>query len=526
MRPAPKAPLGSVFDGLPRGIPGIADDAQQLPVTEFGKPEAVLNSPAFSFDRSKVFLGVLGGEIVETPQGKIVRGGTPVGYGDDRHIVMCAGSRAGKGRSCLIPTLLTYGGSVLALDPKGELADITARARREMGQKVFVVDPFGVTKARKLGAASASYNPMMLLRKESSSIIEDAGLIADALVPAEAPDPHWDDSARTLIEGLLMHIATDGLYAGGKNLETLRSVLMGRGPQEVTGEGENGGVPKDYWGRLHAAMARNAANLADKGFEKLGDAIEGAANDFFDRPTNERGSVLSTARRHTKFLEYPPLLDTLRSSDFNLRDLKSDPNGVTVYLCLPASRMGTCSRWFRVFINLLLYEMEEEKAKPAIPMLAVLEEFNVLGPMKQLEIAAGMMAGFGMKMLIVLQDLTQLKRHYKDGWETFLGNAGTMIFFGNSDLTTLEFVSKRCGTTSLTIYRGSQVTTAAQKGGQTGKSWSIEVREVLTPEEVGRFFSRGQLRLLLVRPAGPTSIVLQRAFYDQHEIFAGKWDAP
>jgi type IV secretion system protein VirD4 len=78
--------------------------------------------------------------------------------------------------------------------------------------------------------------------------------------------------------------------------------------------------------------------------------------------------------------------------------------------------MSTCNRWFRLFVNLALEAMEREKHKPEIPVLAVLEEFHVLGYMQQIETAAALVAGFGMKLLIVLQDLTQLKRHYCEGW--------------------------------------------------------------------------------------------------------------
>jgi type IV secretion system protein VirD4 len=101
-----------------------------------------------------------------------------------------------------------------------------------------------------------------------------------------------------------------------------------------------------------------------------------------------------------------------------------------------------------------------------------------------------------------------------------------MIFFGNSDLTTLEFISKRCGTTSLIVDRQSDVTTSQQTGGQTGKSWSLEVRELLTSEEAARFFSRDdrEQRALIIRAGRPTAMIVQRVKYDQHEMFAGKWD--
>jgi type IV secretion system protein VirD4 len=127
----------------------------------------------------------------------------------------------------------------------------------------------------------------------------------------------------------------------------------------------------------------------------------------------------------------------------------------------------------------------------------------------------------------VLQDLTQLKRHYKEGWETFLGNAGCSLFFGNADVTTLKYISERCGQTSLIVDRGSEVTQKQREGGATGASWSLEVRDLLTPEEVCRFFGRDdeQQRQLILRP-GMSPAVIQRIKYDKHELFKEAFDEP
>ena len=88
--------------------------------------------------------------------------------------------------------------------------------------------------------------------------------------------------------------------------------------------------------------------------------------------------MLSTVRRHTKLLDYSAIKKVLSGHDFDLKDLKRDPKGVTVYLCLPASRMGLCNRWLRIFVNQLLDAMEEEKTEPAAPVLVCLDEFPVL----------------------------------------------------------------------------------------------------------------------------------------------------
>ncbi len=518
-----RSDAGAILEDLPRGVRTKKLTEQSTPLSAWLDPDALGNSETFRFDSSKIFLGVVGGTVQDDDNGLYVSGGQPIGLGDDRHAVLCAGSRAGKGRSCLIPTLLSYEGSVLALDPKGELANVTARRRSELGQRVCIVDPFGVT-ARRHKKHRAGFNPMALLSPDSPSLIVDAGLIADALVVAsDKADPHWDESARNLIEGIILHVATYQAYEGKRALVTVRDLLK-RAFDKVTD------LPEDFEGapppQIRAELIHNADTVAADNPE-LAAALDGAARDFYDKADRERASVLSVALRNTKFLDYPELRASLTAHDFDLADLKTAKGGLTIYLCLPAGRMATCNRWFRLFVNLAIEAMEREKAKPAIPVLAVLEEFHVLGYMQQIEVAAALVAGFGMKLLIVLQDLTQLKRHYKDGWETFLGNAGVMAFFGNNDMSTLEHINKRCGQTSLIVERSSQVTTAQRTSGATGASWSLEVRDLLTPEEASRYFGRDdvQQRQLIIRSGLPPAII-QRVKYDKHEMFAGQFDPP
>ncbi len=513
----------TILDDLPRGVRSRRLNEQQTPLSAWVDPDAIAQSDVLRFSPSKLFLGVVGGEVLEDEGELYVTGGHPVGIGDDRHAVLCAGSRAGKGRSCLIPTLLEYAGSVLTLDPKGELANVTARRRAELGQRVCILDPFGVT-APRLEAFKVGFNPLALLQIDSPTLVVDAGLVADALVIGSPnADPHWDESARNLIEGIILHVATYPKYEGSRTLVTVRDLLK-RTFDKVKD------LPKDFKGtpppQARAEMIDNAGQM-EKAKPELAAALDGAARDFYDKADRERASVLSVALRNTKFLDYPELRTSLSTHDFDLADLKTETGGLSIYLCLPAGRMATCNRWFRLFVNLALEAMERERTKPAIPVLAVLEEFHVLGYMQQIEVAAALVAGFGMKLLIVLQDLTQLRRHYKDGWETFLGNAGVMVFFGNNDMTTLEHINKRCGQTSLIVERSSQVTTAQRSGGATGASWSLEVRDLLTAEEASRYFGRddSQQRQLVIRSGMPPAII-QRVKYDKHEMFKGKFDPP
>jgi type IV secretion system protein VirD4 len=488
-----------VMEGLPRGVPG--EKAESPPDAQWRDPAEVAGNPAYTFTGSKIFLGQLQGHLI--------------GIEDDRHVMLCAGSRSGKGVSVIIPNLIEYQGSVLAIDLKAELASITARHRAEgHGQRVFVLDPFGKASSA-VDEYRAKFNPLSMLYKASNTIIEDAGLIADALVIPSGGDTHWDDSARNFLEGVILHVATCPAYEDEKHLVTVRDLISGS-YQKSRGESSLDFLKKEM---------EESAKALEEDFDVLAAALEAAAADFFDKPDNERDSVLSTLRRHTKFLDYKAMREVLAGHDFDLRELKTAPKGTTIYLCLPAGRMSTCNRWFRLFVNMALQALEDEEEKPDIPVLLCLDEFPVLGHMRQIEVAAGQIAGFGVKLMTVIQDLSQLKAIYKDRWETFMGNAGILIFFGNNDVTTLEFIQKRLGKTSLIVTRKSDTAVKDAAHDRTGLSWSLEVHDLITAEEASRIFARDGIhdRALIIE-AGQAPLALERVEYYCDEFFKGKFD--
>jgi len=522
IKPEDNPTQACIFENIPRGVierngRRLTLEEQTMPAAAFMTGAAIRNSQMLSHSSSKILLGTIDGQT-EQRHGRDgrsdfhIRGGHLIGAGDDRHMITVAGSRGGKGRSVIVPTLLTYQGSTLSADPKGELASITARARvEELGQEVYVTDPFKV--ARGFAATKrARFNPMAILKTDSATIIEDAGLIADALVvPAEGgKDPHWDESARNFIEGLILHVATLPHYRTRAHLATVRDLLAFKEEALAT---KGKGKPKT---RLAAEMQENKA---------LDGIVADAAEDFFAKPDDERGSVLSTARRHMRFLSYPAIRESVSGHDFDLVDLKRKK--ISVFLCLPALRMGTCNRWLRLFVNLALAAFEKEPKKPDPPVLMCLDEFAVLGHMKTIEDAAGQIAGFGVKLWPVIQDLGQLKTLYRDRWQTFMANAGTLQFFSNNDAFTLEWISKRLGTTSLIVGNKGEVGDKEQtSSGRLGRSWSVQTRELMTLEEIGRFFGRDdELQRQLVLLAGYDPLILQRVKYDSHDAFKGLFDA-
>lgn len=224
--------------------------------------------------------------------------------------------------------------------------------------------------------------------------------------------------------------------------------------------------------------------------------------------------MLSTVRRHTKFLDYTSFRKVLGRSSFSLEELKTNPRGLSVYLCFPATRIDIAGRWLRIFINQLLQAMEQQPAAPAAPVLVCLDEFPVLGHMKQMENAAGQIASFGVKLWVVLQDWGQGKALYGERWESFAANAGILQFFGNNDVTTTEYLSKRLGKTRVEVARSGEVAPEQAALGLSGKTSASELHDLLSPEEISRQFARSdRYKRQLVLWAGYHPMILQRVEY-------------
>lgn len=478
-----------LLQDLPRG--NLANE--RSPNTRFADPAVIKELEGYRFNENKLWLGVIDGQVHEErlEHGRLTRyvtGGQPIGISTDYHHTTIAGTRSGKGRAAIIPTLLTYKGSCLVIDIKGELATITANRRQEMGQTVHVLDPFGVANVDE--NLRKSFNPIDIIADGANkNIIEDAELISDSLIIDSGGDKHWDDASRGLLSGVALHIATHRNYVDLRDLVTVREFIA-----------------KLNEDRVNEMKANPSANLA----------VEYAAHEFWDKTEGERQSVLSTTRRHLRFLGYEAMQSALRGTSIDLKELKRKPT--TIYLCLPAMRMSTCFAWFRLFVNQALAAMESEQTKPDVPVLFILDEANVLQNLRSLQIAAGQLAGFSVKLWTIWQSIGQIKSNYQDHYESFL--SGVLQFFGNSDVTTLEWISKRLGQTTIKTPSQADVSLddATQKG-LLGISLANQVHSLMTAEEISRHFGRddAKVRQLIINPSF-APMILQRAYYDKHEL--------
>jgi type IV secretory pathway TraG/TraD family ATPase VirD4 len=377
----------------------------------------------------------------------------PVGYTDDRHVCLVSGSRGGKGATSIVNNLIMWPGSLCVVDPKGENATITASRRGEgsrhctgLGQAVQILDPFKTAQVDD--SLRGRFNPLDALDPGNDETIDEAGRIADAVIVVHeaSSDPFWDESARAMVKGLILHVLTAPEYKDRRNLITVRKLIM-RGDWEAVEALREAGetdIPPAH-GLLWTGLANNPS------FDGLVAGIGDSFTNMLLNSPKQFESVLQVANRNTEFIDSPAMQRCLEASDFQISELKTRPGGLSVYLCLPQRYMSTHFRWLRMMIALTVTEMEKVGGRPATgyPILMVLDEFAGLKRMDVIENAVAQIAGYGVKLFFVLQSLEQLKAVYKDNWETFLANSGLKVFFNLEDHFSREYVSKLIGETEL-----------------------------------------------------------------------------
>lgn len=389
------------------------------------------------------------------------RAGAEISYSGDRHLIVFGPNGSGKGTRFLAPNLLRglSDQSVIVIDPKGELAAITAEQRRQMGHEVIILNPFNV-----LDLGSAGFNPLAQLDPDSATFYDDSAAIGEALIKIEGNDPHWSESAQGLLVALVMW---EKLKRGDRaNLENVRAMLTE--PNEYENAVRDDG---SSFRRQTRGLRVRASVMADQGSFEIASL---AAR--FTGETNELASIQSSADTQTRWLLSEPMREDLAKDGVDFRRLKDRPT--TVFVILPAERIRTHNVWLRLVIVSALRALYRSGG---LRTLMLIDEMAALGHLAPLEDAFGLVRGYRVQVAAIFQDLGQLKALYKERWETFIANAGVVFGFAPNDLTTAEWMSKRSGQTTVTVRGFSE-----SAGTTSGEHSSTNMGSGASLQQIGR----------------------------------------
>lgn len=379
----------------------------------------------------------------------------------ETHVLLFGPNGSGKMSRVLVPNLLRLQDrSVFVIDPKGELAAITAPQRRKYGE-VIIINPFGVhrewswkSKNEYADLDSRGFNPMMTLDPSLPSFNADAALLAEALIKVESQtQPYFDKAARDLVAMAMMYVAF-ALY--GKDTPTL-----GRVRDLLTDEERLLRLVKVIQGmRRDEVQNPNLRGMINKAasFREITDPIR---------------SVLQSAHEQLSFIDDTEMADDLARSTVDFREVKKRPT--TVYLILPADKLLRHARWLRVVVASALNVMLRARRQGEPRVLFMMDEFPALGHMEIIEATWALVRGYGIQMMPVFQDLPQLNDIYEKRTDSFMQAAGAIAHLPPNDPTTIKWIMDRAGEKKQIVlgYNSGQ-SMGRETSTSRGRNWSTE----------------------------------------------------
>ena len=413
-------------------------------------------------------------------------------YDGDGHLITIAATRSGKGVGTVMPNLLSYTGSMIITDPKGENYAVTAAWRRDhLQQNIVALDPFDLTKEG--GFQTAALNPMDFIDINGKDYVETAMMLAEMIIGRghRTEDSHWKLEAKGLLFSFILHVASDETLANDRHLIKVRQLLT----QGTDDMGKTLCAMKDS----HLLQVREGAHRIEQ------------------KSDRERSGVFSTAQSHTHFLSSPRMQYVLASTNCNLEELRKGK--MTVYIVLPREYLSTFAPWLRLVISSCYYWCTHSAAKkPTVTQRVVflLDEFANLGYMQNIMEAVSLGGGYGLTMWLILQDLAQLKREYHSEWESFLANCAVIQTFAIQDPFTSQKIAQILG--EMSIWQRRLNKDDGRKLGRMRAGYEESSRPLLKPDELRRLHPARQL--LLVRPYQP--VVADKLVYYKDSLTASR----
>jgi type IV secretion system protein VirD4 len=432
--------------------------------------------------------------------------GETLAYDGPHHLLLTGGTRSGKTRGSVIPTLLACPHSILVLDLKGELHSGDARVdfpgTAGWRAKLGPVIRFAPTEA-----VSDRLNLMDTIRpgaQEVRDVQNLVELIADPYGDGRFQE-FWDRAAKQILAGLIIHV----VYAEPLPSKTLARVfeLLARFDDTVK--------------LMEATLHRKNET---SGEPETHPEVKRAAHSYAAYHEKLRAGIKATAESYLGLFADPLVRENTATSTFRISDLMCAEEPVTLYLCWPPNDAKRVKPLIRLVFGAVLRVLMEHQERAADGrdkkrnLLLLLDEFPQLGKLDVFEQTMGAMAGYGLKAYLVTQSLHQITQAY-GRYHTILDNCQIVTSFAATDVETAETISKLAGD----IFEMRPQETWSGKRQLFGLdhraiTYREERRPLLLPSEVRRLSEREELIFV----TGVKPLRAHKLRYDEEPIFRAR----
>ena len=394
-------------------------------------------------------------------------------HNGDEHIIGFAPTRSGKGVGLVIPTLLSWDGSAIVLDIKGENYAITAGWREKYANnRIYKFNPNDPT------GESAKFNPLQEIRLKTTYEIADTENIVIMLLDekGEGLKDFWEKGGKTFLSSFILHTLymAKNEYAPTPSLSEIYKALNNRNIDEI--------------------LADMLSYYHDQDNQITHPAISTGAMGLTNLAERTRGDIIATINNVLSLYIDPVIELNTKTSDFRLEELMNDNQPITLYIVIDPENIDRMQPLFRVImlqiLKRLIKKLEFQNGKQIKSyqhrMLLMLDEFTAVGKIEYFEKSLAYMAGYGIVAYIIIQDTEQLYRLYSKE-ETIISNCHIKIAFTPNKEDTANLLSKMTGTT--TVVK-SNITTSGKRLspilGSVSQSYQEVSRPLMTTDEIIR----------------------------------------
>lgn len=413
-------------------------------------------------------------------------------HNGSQHLLCLAPTRSGKGVCLVIPTLLSWAKSCVITDLKGELWALTSGWRKKHANNIVLrFEP-----ASESG--SIGWNPMEEIRLGTPYEIGDVQNLATMIVDPDGKGlkDHWQKTAQALLVGCILHLLYQKKNGdiGVASLPAVDAMLA------------NPAMPvKELWQEMVTYGHVNGQNHP---------VVGQSAQDMLDRPDEEAGSVLSTAKSYLALYRDPIVASNVESSGFKVKDLMNQEKPVSLYIITQPADKVRLKPLVRIMINMICRILAERmnfvetpvtkftivqkilrciQGKSLTPvgggrraqgeykhkLLMMLDEFPSLGKLEIIQESLAFLAGYGIRFYLIVQDIPQLLNE-ESGYgrnQAISSNTHIQNAFQPNSLETAQHLSKLTGQT--TVVK-EQLTVSGKRLGVLGNV-SRTIQEVSRP---------------------------------------------
>jgi len=391
-------------------------------------------------------------------------------------VMLSAPTRSGKGVGVVIPNLLNWTDSVGVLDIKGENYDITAGYRAAHGHAVYAFSPFDED------ARSHRWNPLTAVRSSPLHHVGDLLTIGQVFFPNDgggtSSEAFFNDQARNLFLGLgLVLLETPSLP------RTIGEML-----RQSSGKGRS---LKDHLSGLITQRREEGNPLSDE----CADALQR----LLSNSENTLSSVVATFNAPLTIFADAVVDAATSADDFRLEDVRR--RRMSVYVRIPPNRLANArpllNLFFSQLVSLNTQHLPEQDSTLKLQCLLVNDEFTAMGRVGVITTAAAFLAGYNLRLLTVVQAMSQLDAVYGDKEaRTFATNHGLQILYAPREQRDADEYSAMLGHfTERATSRGRSRSFSGHGHSTVSRNESEQRRALLLPQE---FKELGSERLVVI----------------------------